>query len=135
GRFDWGWLDRAVDAAAGAGLGVILGTPTAVPPIWLCVEHPEILSVSQEGVRRSYGSRRFNCPTAPAYRQASARIAEAMARRYGNHEGIVAWQLDNEPGNHDSARCWCDLCEGAFQGWLEQRYGSVERLNRAWGGV
>ncbi len=134
-QLDWTWLDRAIDTAAAAGLQVVLGTPTAVPPVWLCLEHPEILSVSPEGHRRAYGSRRFNCPTVPAYREACQRIVAAMVQRYGSHPAIVAWQLDNEPGNHDSARCWCDWCERAFQDWLRERYGTIEALNRAWGTV
>ncbi len=31
GRFDWGWLDRAIDTLAAAGLDVVLGTPTCSP--------------------------------------------------------------------------------------------------------
>jgi len=135
GRFEWDWLDRALATARSAGLQVVLGTPTAVPPVWLAVETPEILSVGPTGQRRAYGSRRFNCPTSPAYRSASRRIVTAMVERYGSHPAVVAWQLDNEPGNHDSARCWCDLCEDAFQAWLGRRYGTVEDLNRAWGTV
>ncbi|MBL8783250.1 MAG: beta-galactosidase, partial [Alphaproteobacteria bacterium] len=34
GRFDWGWLDRAVDTLARAGLKIVMGTPTATPPKW-----------------------------------------------------------------------------------------------------
>ena len=30
-RFDWGWLDRAIAVLGEAGLGMILGTPTATP--------------------------------------------------------------------------------------------------------
>ena len=32
GRFDWGWMDRAIDGLGTAGLKVVLGTPTATPP-------------------------------------------------------------------------------------------------------
>lgn len=35
----------------------------------------------------------------------------ALVERFGAHEAIIAWHLDNEPGNHDSARCWCTACE------------------------
>jgi beta-galactosidase len=133
GEYHFDWLDRAVELAVGAGLQVVLGTPTAVPPVWLCLAYPEVLSVGADGHRRAYGSRRFACPTSPAYREASRRIAAAMVERYGSHDGVIAWQLDNEPGNHDSARCWCDLCERAFQAWLAERHGTIEALNAAWG--
>ena len=29
GQFDWGWLDRAIETLGGAGLKIVLGTPTA----------------------------------------------------------------------------------------------------------
>lgn len=32
GRFDWKWLDRAVDVLARAGLQIVMGTPTATIP-------------------------------------------------------------------------------------------------------
>lgn len=135
GRFAWDWLDRAIDLAAGAGLRVLLGTPTSVPPVWLCLARPEILSVAPDGLPQEYGSRKFTCPTAPAYREESRRIVEALVERYGRHEAVEAWQVDNEPGNHGSAWCWCDASERAFRGWLERRYGTIEALNEAWGTV
>lgn len=145
GEFAWGalessadaidtdWLARAVDTVAGAGLQVVLGTPTAVPPRWLVRAQPEIRLVNVDGSARAAGSRRYTCPTAPAYRAASKRIVTALVERLGGHEGIVAWQLDNEPGNHDSARCWCRACESAFRSWVEHRYGTLAALDAAWG--
>ncbi len=130
---DFDWLDRAIDTLASSGLEVVLGTPTATPPVWLSLERPDILSVDPHGRRRPYGSRRHTCPTSGAYREESARIVERLGQRYGQHQAVVAWQIDNEPGNHDSARCWCEECQDAFSGWLLHRYGTVEALNDAWG--
>jgi beta-galactosidase len=134
-RFEWEWLDRAIELAADAGLQVVLATPTAAPPIWLCLERPEIMIADASGRRVPYGGRRFTCPTSAAYREESRRIVSAMAERYGQHPAVVAWQLDNEPGHHGSWSCCCDESEQAFQAWLEQRYGSIDKLNRAWGAV
>ncbi len=134
GSFDWGWLDEAIATIAAAGMTVVLGTPTATPPVWLMRERPDVMSVGPDGARRAYGSRRHTCPTSPAYREEAARIVTAMAERYGQHAAIEAWQIDNEPGNHDSTRCWCDACQTAFTAWLEARFGGdVDALNRAWG--
>jgi beta-galactosidase len=132
-RFAWEWLDEAIETLAGAGLEVVLGTPTAAPPVWLAEERPDILSVGPDGRPRAYGSRRHTSPSSPAYREESARIVTAMVERYGEHPAVVAWQLDNEPGNHDSARCWSDAAQAAFTRWLAARHGSIEALNTAWG--
>jgi len=133
GEMDLAWLARAIDLAAETGLGVVLGTPTAAPPRWLIRSHPEIRLVDVDGSPRAAGSRRMTCPTAPVYREASARMARALVERFGHHPGVVAWQIDNEPGNHDSARCWCAACETAFRAWVAARYGELASLNDAWG--
>jgi beta-galactosidase len=131
--FEFGWLDEAIEVFSAAGLGVILGTPTAAPPLWLSLERPSILLTHQDGRRAQHGSRRHVCMTSEAYRWEAARVVGALLDRYANHPAVVAWQVDNEPGNHDSARCWCDECQAAFSVWLEQRFGTIEALNQAWG--
>ncbi len=134
GRFAFGWLDEAIDTLAEAGLQIVLGTPTATPPVWLMRERPEILSVGPDGRRRAYGSRRHTSTTSRAYREEAARIVSVLVDRYGHHPAVVAWQIDNEPGNHDSARCWSEESQAAFQAWLSRRFdGSIDALNAAWG--
>ncbi|MFM7784259.1 MAG: beta-galactosidase, partial [Gammaproteobacteria bacterium] len=98
GRFDWGWLDRAIDTLARHGLGVVLGTPTATPPRWLLTAMPDMLAVDAAGRTRGFGSRRHYCFSHAGYRAESERITAALAARYGEHPAVVAWQTDNEYG-------------------------------------
>lgn len=134
-RFDFDWLDRAIETLAAAGLRVLLGTPTATPPAWLVHAHPEILPVDARGVRMSFGMRKHYCHTSPVYREYAGRITAALAERYGAHPAVMGWQLDNEFGDHDTTRCYCDACREAFIGWLRARYPSLAALNAAWGTV
>jgi beta-galactosidase len=129
GRFDFEWLDEAVALLADAGLDVVLGTPTAAPPIWLIERHPEILPVVADGSRHGFGHRRHYCPNSAAFRAASERVVAALAEHYGRDGRVVAWQIDNEFGG----RCFCDVCRRAFQQWLESRYGALDNLNESWG--
>ena len=133
GRFDWDWLDEAVDVLARHDLDVILCTPTAAPPVWLCEERPEILLVRPDGSPAPWGARRHVSFSSAAFREESRRITAALADRYGKHPAVVAWQLDNEPGNRDTARSWSPEAEERFQHWLERRYGTIDALNGAWG--
>ncbi len=134
-RFQWEWLDRAIDTLAGEGLGVVMCTPTATPPKWLVDERPEILPWDADGRPRRFGGRRHYCYSSPAYREETVRICEAVASRYGDHPGVVGWQTDNEHGNHATVLSYAPHCVPAFQGWLERRYGTIDRLNEAWGTV
>jgi beta-galactosidase len=135
GRFDWGWLDRAIETLAGAGLEIVLGTPTATPPRWLVAEHPEILAVAADGRARGFGSRRHYCFSSDFYREEARRITEVLARRYGAHPAITMWQTDNEYGCHDTIISYSPAAAAAFRLWLEAKYGDVAALNTAWGNV
>jgi beta-galactosidase len=134
-QFDWGWLDRAIETLAGAGLHVVLGTPTATPPKWLVDRHPEMLAVDAEGRPRRFGSRRHYSFSSEAYLSECRRIVTAMAERYGDHPAVVAWQIDNEYGCHDTTISYSNDAATAFRRWLATRYGDIGRLNTAWGTV
>ena len=135
GRFDWAWLDAAVETLGAAGLKIVMCTPTATPPKWLVDAHPQMLAVDAQGRPRGFGSRRHYCFSSLAYRAECARITEAVAARYGRHPAVGAWQTDNEFGCHDTTISYSTNAAHAFRTWLSQRYQSVEALNRAWGAV
>lgn len=127
------WLAEAIDTLHGAGLEVVLGTPTACPPKWLVDAHPEILPVDAVGRVRGFGSRRHYDFSSPVYREHSRRIVTVLADTFGTHPGVVAWQLDNEYGCHDTIESFSDAARTAFQSWCRARYVDVDTLNRLWG--
>jgi beta-galactosidase len=135
GRFDWGWLDRAVDLIGAAGLKVVLCTPTATPPKWLIDRHPDILPYDFQGRPKGFGSRRHYSFSSPVWWEESRRIAEAVARRYGEHDAVAGWQTDNEYGCHGTILSYGAHDLAAFRGWLRRRYQTPEMLNEAWGSV
>ena len=49
GRFNFAWLDRAFDVFHRHGLKVVLGTPTATPPKWVCDKYPDMLARDLDG--------------------------------------------------------------------------------------
>lgn len=135
GHYDWGWLDRAIDTLASAGLKVILGTPTATPPKWLVDRMPDMVAIDEQGRPRGFGSRRHYCFSHEGYRAECRRIVTALAERYGEHPALHMWQTDNEYGCHDTVLSFSDAAASAFRGWCAARYGTPQALNEAWGNV
>jgi len=130
GRFTFDWLKQAIDLAGRYGLKTILGTPTASVPPWLRKDHPDVLSGNEKGPF-DYGARKGHCLHSPALLAASDRIVTALAKQFGDHRHILAWQIDNEPGYPFAMYDAITLV--AFQKWLRQKYQQIERLNEVWG--
>ncbi|MEM6461110.1 MAG: beta-galactosidase [Pseudomonadota bacterium] len=135
GQSAFEWLERAIATMHDAGLKIILGTPTATPPKWLVNEMPDMLPVDQHGHTIGFGSRKHYCFSHRGYRAECERIVTALAERFGQHPAITGWQIDNEYACHDTTRNWSNASLLAFRQWLRQRYGSIEKLNKAWGNV
>ena len=132
GKFDFSLFDETITAFARVGIRVYLGMPTAAPPRWLTKAHPDILRETAAGQRLDHGARQHANTAHPTFRAASRAITTALARHYARNPHVAGWQLDNE------LHCICSTdfsTETAkqFQLWLADRYGRIDRLNRAWG--
>lgn len=135
GRFEWTWLDRAIETLHAQGLKVVMCTPTATPPKWLVDANPDVLPVGADGHVRGFGSRRHYCFSSPSYRAQSQRITRAVGERYGRHPAVAAWQTDNEYGCHDTVLSYSPAAKLGFRRWLQTRYTTIAALNEAWGTV
>ncbi len=131
GEYDFTWLHSVVDKLGSAGIAVILGTPTATPPRWFTVAHPDSVKEYDIGVRQTHGGRRHCCSNHPAYREACARIVEAMAQEFAKDPFVVGWQCDNEI-YEGSNGCYCLHCQARFLDRLRAKFGTIESLNAAW---
>ena len=134
-KFDWKWLDKAVDILGNAGLKIVMCTPTATPPRWLINQMPDMLAVDQNGQKRKFGSRKHYSFSHKGYQKESQRITQAVAERYGSNSFIQAWQTDNEFGCHETTYSWCHSSLQEFRNWLKVKYQSIEKLNEEWGNV
>lgn len=137
-RFDW--LQRAMDVMGRFGIKVVLGTPTAAPPIWLARKHPEILPIDENGLPRHEGTRRAYCLNSDVYWEYSRRIVRAMASSLGHHPQLIAWQIDNGIGGHETESSFNEESRRDWIAWLKAKYQTIDRLNdwmglRFWGQV
>lgn len=135
GDYDLEWLTQSIDILHEHGLKIVLGTPTATPPKWLVDSMPDMLAVDVQGRPRKFGSRRHYCFSHQGYQKECDRIVTLLARTYGGHPGVAAWQTDNEYGCHDTVESYSDAALAGFRAWLKDRYGDVKTLNEKWGNV
>lgn len=140
GRYDFEWMRRAMDIMKMQGLKVVLGTPTAAPPLWLARKHPEILPVDEQGTLLHEGTRHAYCMNSDVYWEYSRRIITALAQALGHHPQLIGWQIDNGIGGHRTEFSFNEESRHDWHAWLEAKYGTIERLNdlmglRFWGQV
>ncbi|MEE3378097.1 MAG: beta-galactosidase, partial [Lachnospiraceae bacterium] len=112
----------------------IFGTPSATPPAWLTEKYPEVLNARKDGVLLRHGGRRHYNYNSPVYRKLTARIVEQLARHYGQHPCLVGWQIDNEL-NCETSEFYSEADHAAFRSFLKEKYGTLDKLNAAWGTV
>lgn len=129
GARDFGWLDRLLDLLHAHGIGVVLATPTSSPPPWLGRLHPETLPRDENGQTEWWGSRQHFSHSSSVYRRYAAAITEDLAARYAGHPALVMWHINNEYCTYD----WGDEAARTFRRWLQDRYGTLDALNTAWG--
>ncbi|MGA4578129.1 beta-galactosidase [Limisphaera sp. VF-2] len=133
GKYDFAWMRRVMDLMHQAGIRVILATPTAAPPLWLTRKHPEILPLDESGLTRHPGTRRAVCLCSDAFWDYSKRIVTAMARALGDHPALLAWQIDNAIGGHDTEESFNEASREEWHLWLKAKYETIQRLNEALG--
>lgn len=128
GDFVFDWLEDFIEMAGKKGLRIILGTPSEATPVWLRSSHPEIVRIDDAGLR--HGGRGMHCHTNQVFRFYIGRMVQEMVKKFGSNPFVVGWQIDNE---FRAVECYCPACRHAFQVWLKNKYGTVEKINIAWG--
>lgn len=128
GVYDFVWLDAAIVAARAHGLDIVIGTPTAGPPVWLTQTYPEVLGVDAAGRPQRHGARRHFSVASLLYRDKARGIATKLAERYGRAPRILGFQIDNEYGKET----FDPAAVRAWHLWLAAKYKTIDALNKAW---
>lgn len=129
GQYDFQWLHKIIDKLHTNGIAVILGTPTATPPIWLWEKYPEIGRIDEDGRQAYHGARKDYSYASEIYLKKSEQIVAAMAKEFGAKQGVIAWQIDNEFGLHHE---YNPDTETKWHQWLEEKYETIDNLNQLW---
>ena len=128
GEFNFEWLDNVINTLYENGINTILATPSGARPAWLSEKYPEVLRVSELGVRNHHGFRHNHCYTSPIYREKIGILNSKLAERYANNPAVIMWHISNEFGGE----CHCNLCQTEFRKFLKNKYKTIDNLNKAW---
>lgn len=132
GEFNFGWFDRVMDEMRAAGIKVILDLAVRPAPLWLHAAHPSVSVTDVNGVIQYPNHRYYEDVGDPIYQKYALRFAAAMVKHYARHPALLAFGLDNEPG--DGRISYSTGAKARFVAWLRAKYGSVDKLNEAWAG-
>ncbi|WP_088105261.1 beta-galactosidase [Halalkalibacter urbisdiaboli] len=132
GNIDLDFFVNVIKELYDNGIETVMCTPTPTPPIWFTHGHPERMYIDQDGKVMGHGSRQHACTNNAYFREKANIITEHIAKAVGNLPGLIGWQIDNEFKCHVS-ECMCKTCKSLWHEWLKERYGTVEKLNEAWG--
>jgi beta-galactosidase len=129
GHFEYAWMDRVVDAMNGAGIKVIMGTPTYSIPTWMAHSHPEVFARPLGGASVGYGMRQNMDYDNPKFRFYAERLITNLVTHYKNNPAVIGWQIDNETGPNGASNA--DIFAG-FVDHLKKKFGTTDALNKAW---
>lgn len=136
GEFDFAPYLRLLDLCEKHGIKVMMCTPTAATPKWMQRDWPETLKTRADGTQPGPGGRQESCASSEKFRFFSRRITERMAEAFKDHPAVTTWQLDNELSIFGATRlCECERCRKGFIKYLQERFGTLEELNRAFNGA
>lgn len=107
-RYDW-----IYDAAAESEIKIVATLCAEDPPGWV--------------KKTPFYHNRTNLND-PETRKHAATYIEKVVNRYKNHPAQGVWLLMNEPAKYDTEPSTLQ----AFGGWLQAKYGTVDKLNERW---
>lgn len=154
-RYDFNDIDELMDLAHRNHLRVMLNTIFDVAPAWIYKNYPDASMITLNGVRvgpqtqphRQIGGLGY-CFNHDGVMVHFFDFLKTVVERYRDHPALEIWNVGSEPeltssmaemrlwaDNHErmgDMLCFCDNCRSKFRYWLEDKYGSVDKLNSAW---
>ena len=151
-RFIFDDLEEIMKYCDEFGLRVLMGIVTEEAPYWLETAHPETRFVDAKGNPQRLSDSGNNvsggwpglCLDWEQVQQAAARFIRELVKVVAPHPSMYAYDCWNEPHiepawprniwaqPQEFLYCYCDQTIHKFHRWLEQRYGSLDGVNKAW---
>jgi hypothetical protein len=141
GEYHFENLDLMLKLAQEEGLKVIIQVYADSAPQWVGRKYPDAEFVSQGGQKVPSQAAPGYCFDHPGVRKAMLSYFQEAARHAIKSPAFYAWDLWSEPAVMNWALpaymanpqfCYCPYTQARFRKWLQQKYGTLEALNKAW---
>ena len=129
GNYQFNWLVDVIKKLKKADIDVVLGTPSATPPVWLSRKHPEIYVVRSDGSKKGPGARRNVKYNSRIYNQYVEKICLELSKAVQGLDGVIGWQTDNE---FHLTSDYSEETKKDWHEWLKTKYSDIESLNAIW---
>ncbi len=152
GRYRFEEFDRLFGLAHRVGLRVLPNLILECAPWWAQDRFSDGLWTSADGYRPRLQIRSNTpaggwpglCLNHPDVRSAAEAFIRAVVDRYAGHPALWGWDVCNEPSIEPAREpqwglveralfCYCPATVHAYRTWLQERHGSLDHLNAAWG--
>jgi beta-galactosidase len=141
GEYNFENLMLLMELAEEAGLKVFIQMYADSAPDWVGEQNPDGHFVAQSGAIIPSQAAPGFCTDHSGVREAVLRFYTETARVASRYDSFYGWDLWSEP--HiinwasidyvpDAQFCFCPHTMERFRDWLQQKYGSLDELNRAW---
>jgi len=145
GAYDFSRYEELIDHAAGLDMQVYLGLTCEQAPHWLWEKHPECRMVCRDGTPMAVEAQ-LTLPAdgkpGPCYDHGGARtdmcrFITRLVEVLGRFDNLAYWNTWQEVGYWGEAYggghvCYCPNTIAHWQRWLEECFGGLDALNRAW---
>ncbi|MFC2088914.1 beta-galactosidase [Calditrichota bacterium] len=141
GKYNFENLKLLADLAQKIGLKLIIQLYVDSAPDWVGKEFPDGLYEAQNGAKVKSQAAPGFCTDHPGVRKSVLNFITETAKIASQYPNFHGWDLWSEPHIVNWAYinyvpnvqfCFCDFTKSRFREWLKIKYGTLEKLNKAW---
>ena len=139
-------LDELVDGCAEVGLQVVINTIPEGMPYWAVRRHADAKYQTHDGqvievggaANMPSGGSPGVCADKTEARLLICGFIRTVVERYAARDHVIAFDVWNELHIEpifdypEELFCYCAYSRARFTAWLQEKYGSLETLNRTW---
>jgi beta-galactosidase len=148
GLIDYEYINDLLEIAGKNSLQVGLLFHLHGCPEWAIKKYPQYYYVSSKGMPFE-PSQRGNTPSGgwpglcydhAEVQEIESRFISSVVKEFSGRREVAFWEPMNEPHmftdvtqNPPEIFCYCQATREKFRLWLENKYGNIDSLNKAWG--